>query len=326
MLNNLNTSDMSQGVLKFRRTSDITEHAASMTGWYVCYDQVSAGHFSGSITELNLIGMQLIRDRSNQAMVKNGTSPSGSIMFNLPLSASPDGAYCEGHAFNLKNLLVSQGDCLPEIKTPSQIDVICISLQQELMQESLQKQNIFPDTAASTQLYCLQKLNNQADLINLLASLMNPANKQSLLQQLTTQNGIRDTVLQYLLELVSEEKVSYLEPSSRKLVVDRARDYMNSNIDEPPSILELCNNVGVSRRKLQYCFQETLGINPVAYLRALRLNAVHRELLDPNSTASVHDVAIAQGFWHLSRFANDYRQLFGELPSETLRRTQSHFC
>ncbi len=326
MLNNLNVRDMNQGVLKFRRTSNITEHAAGMTGWYVCYDQVSPGHFSGSITELNLIGMQLIRDRSNQAMVKNGTSPSGSIMFNLPLSASPDSAYCEGHAFNLKNLLVSQGDCLPEIKTPSRIDVVCISVQQELMQESLQKQNIFPDAAASTQLYCLQKLNNQADLINLLASLMNPANKQSLLQQLTTQNGIRDTVLQYLLELVSEEKVNYLEPSSRKLVVDRARDYMNSNIDEPPSILELCNNVGVSRRKLQYCFQETLGINPVAYLRALRLNAVHRELLNPNSTASVHDVAIAQGFWHLSRFANDYRQLFGELPSETLRRTQSHFC
>ena len=33
-----------------------------------------------------------------------------------------------------------------------------------------------------------------------------------------------------------------------------------------------------------------------------------------------HDVAARWGFWHLSQFAVDYKKLFGELPSRTLRR------
>jgi len=88
--------------------------------------------------------------------------------------------------------------------------------------------------------------------------------------------------------------------------------------DQPPSILELCNRVGASRRKLQYCFQETLGINPVAYLRTLRLNAAHRALRR-GAGESVQDVAARWGFCHLSRFARDYRRLFGQLPSTTLK-------
>jgi len=30
-------------------------------------------------------------------------------------------------------------------------------------------------------------------------------------------------------------------------------------------------------------------------------------------------VANAWGFWHMGQFARDYRRLFGELPSDTLR-------
>jgi len=80
--------------------------------------------------------------------------------------------------------------------------------------------------------------------------------------------------------------------------------------------------VGASRRKLQYCFQETLGISPVTYLRIIRLNSVHRELLTLDSTKQVQNIATKWGFLHLSRFANDYKQLFGERPSDTLKRNQ----
>ncbi|WP_299203183.1 helix-turn-helix domain-containing protein [uncultured Amphritea sp.] len=326
MLNTLSSDEHRESVLKFQQTSDITEHAAGMTGWNVRYDQVSPGQFAGSITELSLNGMQLVRDKANQAMVKNGASPEGSVMFNLPLTSTADNVYCDGHSFNLQSLLVSRGECLPEIKTPSNIDVICISAQLDMLQQSLQKQNIKLNLTATTHLYQLQQLNNQVELVNLLGSVLNPDSNQSLLELPAIQRGIRDSVLQHLLELIDEEQVHYLEPLARKRVVDRARDYMMSHINEPPTIVELCNNVGASRRKLQYCFQETLGTNPVAYLRTLRLNAVHRELLTPYRTESVHDIAVERGFLHLSRFANDYKQLFGELPSETLRRTQSQLC
>jgi len=36
----------------------------------------------------------------------------------------------------------------------------------------------------------------------------------------------------------------------------------------------------------------------------------------------VADVANRHGFWHMGQFAKDYRKTFGELPSETLKRSR----
>jgi AraC family ethanolamine operon transcriptional activator len=41
---------------------------------------------------------------------------------------------------------------------------------------------------------------------------------------------------------------------------------------------------------------------------------------DDSQLATVSDVAVRYGFWHMSKFAADYRWLFGELPSQTLAK------
>jgi AraC family ethanolamine operon transcriptional activator len=66
-----------------------------------------------------------------------------------------------------------------------------------------------------------------------------------------------------------------------------------------------------------------LDLNPVKFLRALRLNAVRRALKQAagSERVAVADIAARWGFWHLSHFSADYKAMFGELPSETLRRT-----
>jgi len=102
-------------------------------------------------------------------------------------------------------------------------------------------------------------------------------------------------------------------------VVERARSFMHAHIDEPITVAELCKTLGVSRRTLQYSFQDVLGLNPVRFLRALRLNGVRRELRHPPPATTVQDAAARWGFWHLGHSVTDYRHMFGELPSETLR-------
>ncbi len=62
----------------------------------------------------------------------------------------------------------------------------------------------------------------------------------------------------------------------------------------------------------------------MAYLKQKRLEAARRTLLTAEPlTTSVTEVATQWGFFHLGRFARDYRQLFGELPSETLKQNKS---
>jgi AraC family ethanolamine operon transcriptional activator len=46
---------------------------------------------------------------------------------------------------------------------------------------------------------------------------------------------------------------------------------------------------------------------------------VRRQLLAASGGAAlVKSIALSHGFWHLGRFAQDYRVLFGEPPSATL--------
>jgi AraC-like DNA-binding protein len=106
----------------------------------------------------------------------------------------------------------------------------------------------------------------------------------------------------------------------RKKLVDRACELMLGHADEPLSILEVCSRVGTGRRKLNYCFQDVLGTTPIKYLRTVRLNSVRRALRQASPGATIQDIASHWGFWHLSQFAQDYKQLFGELPSETLHQ------
>lgn len=83
---------------------------------------------------------------------------------------------------------------------------------------------------------------------------------------------------------------------------------------------DLALAMGVSLRSLEMAFRTCMGIPPVRYLRRLRLNRAHDQLLrsDPGAT-SVTAVALDLGFTELGRFSGEYRRLFGELPSETLR-------
>jgi len=100
-------------------------------------------------------------------------------------------------------------------------------------------------------------------------------------------------------------------------VTKRARDIIHTQLDNPPTVLALCDQLGVSRRTLQNCFQTVLGVSPLSYLRAVRLNAARQAL---KTAPSVTEAATDLGFWHFGHFARDYQQMFGELPSQTFRR------
>ena len=92
-------------------------------------------------------------------------------------------------------------------------------------------------------------------------------------------------------------------------------------MSEPVTVLELCNQLHVSRRTLQNAFHAILGIGPNAWLKRIRLNAVRRELISPwSQSTTVKDAAMQWGFWHLGQFATDYQQLFAEKPSLTLHQ------
>ena len=108
-------------------------------------------------------------------------------------------------------------------------------------------------------------------------------------------------------------------PSRRTRVVGRARDFIEESLSGAVRLEDIARASGVGARSLQLAFRERFQLSPMEYLRARRLSEVHRALRTaaPGSL-TVSDVATSHGCFHLGRFSHYYRDLFGELPSETL--------
>jgi AraC-like DNA-binding protein len=105
--------------------------------------------------------------------------------------------------------------------------------------------------------------------------------------------------------------------------VRRAAEFIEANVAEPIGIEEIVHASGASMRSLYEGFRRFRGTSPMEFLRTMRLRRVHEDLIDAPAGATVSDVATRWGFYQFGRFAAQYRQLFGETPSATLRRASS---
>jgi transcriptional regulator GlxA family with amidase domain len=108
----------------------------------------------------------------------------------------------------------------------------------------------------------------------------------------------------------------------RRAIVKRFEAAVEANIRQPMLISDLCLTIGVTQRQLSKICQEQLSLSPMKYMTLRRLHMSREELLRLDSDyTTVTKVATSFGFWELGRFSGTYKALFGELPSETLRRT-----
>jgi AraC-like DNA-binding protein len=103
-------------------------------------------------------------------------------------------------------------------------------------------------------------------------------------------------------------------------IMARLEEFLAANQDQPVYLAEICAATGASERTLRICCKEYLGMGPIQYLWLRRMHMAHRALINAPASASVTEIATDCGFWELGRFSVEYRALFGEPPSLTLRQ------
>jgi AraC-like DNA-binding protein len=128
-----------------------------------------------------------------------------------------------------------------------------------------------------------------------------------------------DAFLRVVPPQLDQLPAALLHPRQAKLRA--AVEHVHAHADEPITIADLARVAGLSVRSVQEAFRRTFGVSPLTYVRQVRLDRVHEELLalDPR-TVSVGQVATRWGFAHLGRFSAAYAERFGEYPKQTLRR------
>jgi AraC family ethanolamine operon transcriptional activator len=134
-----------------------------------------------------------------------------------------------------------------------------------------------------------------------------------------------DELLGALLEALRPEGTPSSEPATpgrrmqRMRIVRRAQEYAEARLGEPVRMAELCAAAGASLASLERAFADLHGMSPKRFLTLQRLSHARRTLISGSGLATVTDAATASGFFHLGRFAEQYKAFFHEPPSATLR-------
>ncbi|HSI48117.1 MAG TPA: helix-turn-helix domain-containing protein [Ideonella sp.] len=326
------TSPLPPG-LYLRQTGDADEQAALLQDWQQDYAQLSAGPFEGRVRELWLGDLHLFVEDTSRRLLQRGALPAGQLALGVPLSLGQGAvSFCgntdwQGQA-RAERFCSFSGPAGFEFVTPEGLCMAGFSLPRQSLQA----------LASPAQQLAIERLLTRAGL-----HAAQPQQLQALREQVTTvlamaqaqpdllawadaASQLREELLSHLLALLPADggAPAVLSPARAGTLVARAQAWLRqaacaSLADEPPSVATLCGALGVSRRTLQSAFQQTTGLAPAAFLRTVRLTAARRALREARSVA---EAATSQGFWHLGQFSQDYRELFGELPSATWKRWQ----
>nr|WP_315400002.1 helix-turn-helix domain-containing protein [uncultured Duganella sp.] len=306
---------------------DADELASKLTNWQQRYDQISAGLFRGALTERQLPQLQVFRERLSQSVRQSCRVWPDAIWFGLPDHASA--TRINGRQTEAASIMVQPGNVEFELVTPSDYSVYGIVASRRLLAETAQRHGCQIDWQRVQSADLLQvDAAERAAFVRTLGRLL-PDEAATGGADLDD-GGAGDAepawqqgVLLALLDMLDHRCVEPELAASlqrRRRVVSLAREYIHAHRSEAITVPELCEQVHVSRRTLQYCFEDVLGMSPMLYLRMMRLNGVRRQLNDgaPGELA-IGDVADAWGLSNFSQFSSDYRKLFGLCPSATLK-------
>ena len=130
-------------------------------------------------------------------------------------------------------------------------------------------------------------------------------------------------ILSLLHRLLTVQEAEFPPLTRGEAAAFAVRDKVLQHMDGAFNIASLAEEFHVSEKTLQNGFMSVFGFPPLQFIRALKLNHVHHELLEADPKQhSVSEIAQKWGFLHLGRFSHYYETLFGELPNQTLYTLQ----
>jgi len=317
--------------VRVRTAYDADEQARNLVDWHQTYDQLMPGQFTGTLTELVLDRMQVFCETTSHTLRQTCEVPADAYWFGVPavgVPAARDGtARIDANSIAPDALACRPGGIEFELVTPEQFAIYGVVVKGEVLRryareverldldESLQalpQREVMAIGAA-----CIERLRAS------LGQMLDGARATNAPLSNVVRDSLQAWVLASLVDLCVQSRGAAALPAKprRRWIVAQARDYVLANRTRPVGVPELCEQLHVSRRTLQYCFQDVLGMAPATFLRTIRLNGARRDLSGNASggALTVQDVAAAWGFWHLSQFATDYKKLFGKRPSDSLR-------
>jgi AraC family transcriptional regulator, ethanolamine operon transcriptional activator len=310
-------------LLQALKIRDPDELAEGFRPWELRFQQLGGGSFRGELKFLQLGRIQIVRASGNRRLHAQGSAPPGSFGF-APVLPRNEGAIWRGRRCEKGQVVTIDPGQEADHITAADYEFVALTVAGDFFRECAAmpggfdpEERLVGRLAATSSPACCRALT--AHLTELLDRV---EARPDLCVQPQTRQAVEQECVRRVVEMIAQSTGGDRTgcwSSNRERLVRRADEYMRACLGEPLSLLDLCRELGVSERTLHYAFQEVRGLSPMAYFKAVRLNAVRQELKGAAAeTPAVHEIAQRWGFRHTGEFAAAYRRLFGELPSQTL--------
>lgn len=307
--------------------NDFEEFSEATRFWDLEFVQLGRGAFTGKLLQAGMDDFQVLHAQFSRPLLQRGTSPNNMQTFAVLGNRSFPPVWRKNE-IHRDSIMFFSGKIL-DVVSRADFDVFSISIRDNLLSRFAQVLGYKKPTTVY----------NGSDTV-----VGNPESVSLLREHLY---GIADTIeknpqvvtdhrftLKYKQELsallldaiASSNKASLkaVQRLSDKKFKEIESYINNDNSTSSLMISDLCKIANSSERTLRRAFGERYGISPMKYVKCIQLNRVRKDLKRTNpANTKITDIANKWGFWHMGQFASDYRNFFGELPSETLARGKS---
>jgi AraC family ethanolamine operon transcriptional activator len=294
---------------------DVEEMRKQALFWSLEHRQLSRGQFSGNTRAFHMRDMQISLAHRSVGVFVRGEIPPRTTIISFPLS--PKELYFRGQLMREGQALVLNHADELDIHTlyPSTFLTVVVSTAQlEDQAFSLLGRSFIAAYSKKRLQFKPEAYKQCTGFLRLVLKDINYRN--NLLDKFSDEVMVRE-ILEMILLGADSPAIEAEKKLPRLSLTQEAADLIRNNLKDELSINDLCRNLGISARTLYLGFNEFMGVSPKAFRQILRLNEVHKELLLNRRQRTVTDIAMEWSFFHLGRFSEQYRRMFGELPSET---------
>jgi AraC family transcriptional regulator, ethanolamine operon transcriptional activator len=297
------------------RFCDIDSQAAQYRGYGQEYQQLSPGAFDGRVTSFDFGGdFALQFETANQELAQAAAAPADRWGVCILAETSPPCTF-NGATLARNHLAVCPGGKVLVGKTPAGVSIFCMDLSRELLVEET------PGWGSARIIYDAPGVQSVREALESgLASLVRLQSIEHSAAAKAFKFSVADALRRVISRTAAEAAQGPPQWAKRRALrlFRVAQEYIDHCLTDGISVAEVCNHTGASRRSLECIFRSILGMGPGAYIQNLQLNRVRRDLLSGGKDGiSIGDIAAQYGVWHWSRFSQNYKLLFGELPSQT---------
>ena len=306
------------GLARSRKFTDPQEAASALPGMALDVALVDRPTGASKLTELDLGHVRLLRCEAGGPLCATGIVDENVLSFSLPLGSAASSWTLNGHASARDDLTILGPGAVYTLFTPAPISWVAMRVDEQFFHRRYQAAFGSRFQVADVQLLAcgpdnarrLRRVHSRA-----LGVLKDPA----VLRDAGRLHELQERIMSALLRALG---CGAGEAHSLHELTLRLRQLLRLRPESPLDLERLCTELGTSDRTLRRTFRRLLGVSPARYLRMRRLHHA-RDALRATAPGTVTHIAVALGFSDLGRFARGYRELFGELPSETLKRARA---